>query len=999
MDAIAAYLGKDRTEVRAVNFIQPDEFPYDHGLIFQDGRELEYDSGDYPASLEKLKALVGWDEFPAFRAEMAARGPAGRHRPRLLRRGHRRRPLRGRPRAHRDLRQGQGRDRPDHPGPGPRDGVRADRRRRARRAVRGRRGGHRRHPPDAVRRGHVRLARGGDERLGDPPGRQAGQGEGAADRRRRAGGDRGRPRDRRRRGVGARAHRTRRSTSAPSRCCPTRCATPSTRRPRRPPSSPSATRASRRWPRTTSRAWRARTSTRPSASTFASGMHAVIVETDPETAEITILKYAVVHDCGHLINPMIVEGQIHGGVAQGVGGALYERMAYDESGQLLNASFMDFLMPYVTEVPDAHRHRPPRDAVAAQPARHQGRRRGGRDPVGRGLRRRDRGRRGLPDHGDADLAVRAVRAAPRARDAHPTRRPHEDHRRGHPARPRRAGLGRAARPAPCWSRTIPGCERLEATGENTYAMTVTAGVAAIRAPTPARARSPTSKPHESLVMKLQGAGAPGTIGATVRRALRRQRRRHHHGRLRRRRGRRRHGRRRRPADADLGLASGWPASSSATSTTAIAGGPAAAAAPVATRAGVGRRRRTRAGRRRCSPPRQAVGPAGARLRSTTSSRASPSAPGSVLARRRRSAGRSSGRPAMTDLDASTRPPARWPPPSGRRDLRARAARPAPGPDRRAQPRAQRDRLPRRGARPRRAPPPPTRRWPSGDERRPAARAAVRVQGHPRVAGWRTTYGSPLFADHVARRTTTCSSSGSAAPARCSIGKTNVPEFAAGSHTFNTVFGTTLNPVDPITLRGRLERGSGVRARVRDGAAGRRLRHGRLAAQPGVVLRRRRAAALARPGAGVAARQPVGDAPRSAARWPATSATSRCCCRCIAGPDPRAPLGAGRPRHVVRPAAHAGAARRAAGRACSVDLGGAFEVDHEVAAVVRATAARPRRRRARRSAAAHPDLAAGRRHLPHPARLALPGQARAAARRAPRRRSSRRWPTTSAPASR
>ena len=58
------------------------------------------------------------------------------------------------------------------------------------------------------------------------------------------------------------------------------------------------------------------------------------------------------HDCGNLINPMIVEGQIHGGVAQGIGGALYERMAYDESGQLLNASFMDFLIPYVTEVPD-----------------------------------------------------------------------------------------------------------------------------------------------------------------------------------------------------------------------------------------------------------------------------------------------------------------------------------------------------------------------------------------------------------------------------------------------------------------------------------------------------------------------------------------------------------------------------------------------------------------------------------------------------------------------
>ena len=74
MDAIAAYLGKDRTEVRSANFIQPDEFPYEHGLIFQDGRELTYDSGDYPASLAKLKELVGWDEFEDFRAEMAAQG-------------------------------------------------------------------------------------------------------------------------------------------------------------------------------------------------------------------------------------------------------------------------------------------------------------------------------------------------------------------------------------------------------------------------------------------------------------------------------------------------------------------------------------------------------------------------------------------------------------------------------------------------------------------------------------------------------------------------------------------------------------------------------------------------------------------------------------------------------------------------------------------------------------------------------------------------------------
>ncbi|MBA3780432.1 MAG: xanthine dehydrogenase family protein, partial [Nocardioides sp.] len=74
MDAIAAELGMDRAEVRANNFIQPDEFPYEHGLVFQDGRELTYDSGDYPASLEKIKALIGWDDFPALKAEAAKEG-------------------------------------------------------------------------------------------------------------------------------------------------------------------------------------------------------------------------------------------------------------------------------------------------------------------------------------------------------------------------------------------------------------------------------------------------------------------------------------------------------------------------------------------------------------------------------------------------------------------------------------------------------------------------------------------------------------------------------------------------------------------------------------------------------------------------------------------------------------------------------------------------------------------------------------------------------------
>ncbi len=64
-----------------------------------------------------------------------------------------------------------------------------------------------------------------------------------------------------------------------------------------------------------------------------------------------LLRYVVAHDCGKLINPMIVEGQIHGGVAQGVGGALLEEMVYDEQGQLLTGTFMDYLVPTAMELP------------------------------------------------------------------------------------------------------------------------------------------------------------------------------------------------------------------------------------------------------------------------------------------------------------------------------------------------------------------------------------------------------------------------------------------------------------------------------------------------------------------------------------------------------------------------------------------------------------------------------------------------------------------------
>jgi aerobic carbon-monoxide dehydrogenase large subunit len=94
----------------------------------------------------------------------------------------------------------------------------------------------------------------------------------------------------------------------------------------------------------------------PKSGVFGSGMHAAVVEVDRDTCDLRILRYVIVHDCGRVINPMVVEGQIHGGLAQGIGGAFYERIAYDEDGQIQNASFMDFLIPYATEVPKAQLH-------------------------------------------------------------------------------------------------------------------------------------------------------------------------------------------------------------------------------------------------------------------------------------------------------------------------------------------------------------------------------------------------------------------------------------------------------------------------------------------------------------------------------------------------------------------------------------------------------------------------------------------------------------------
>lgn len=90
----------------------------------------------------------------------------------------------------------------------------------------------------------------------------------------------------------------------------------------------------------------------PPTVTWAYGTHAAIVEIERETGAVQVRKYVVAHDAGVIINPRIVEGQIIGGVAQGIGGALFEEIVYDEQGQILTASLADYLMPTASDMPE-----------------------------------------------------------------------------------------------------------------------------------------------------------------------------------------------------------------------------------------------------------------------------------------------------------------------------------------------------------------------------------------------------------------------------------------------------------------------------------------------------------------------------------------------------------------------------------------------------------------------------------------------------------------------
>jgi carbon-monoxide dehydrogenase large subunit len=89
----------------------------------------------------------------------------------------------------------------------------------------------------------------------------------------------------------------------------------------------------------------------PFVGTATSATHVAVVEIDPETCRVKVVRYQVVEDSGRIINPLIADGQAHGGVAQGIGAALYEEVVHDEAGQILTASLVDYVVPSAGEIP------------------------------------------------------------------------------------------------------------------------------------------------------------------------------------------------------------------------------------------------------------------------------------------------------------------------------------------------------------------------------------------------------------------------------------------------------------------------------------------------------------------------------------------------------------------------------------------------------------------------------------------------------------------------
>ena len=352
MDRIARELNLDRAEVRSRNFIQPDEFPWDVGLVYQDGGPTKYDSGNYQAGLDKLKALLDYDNFPPMQAEARKQGRYLGLGFACYVEGTGIGPYEGaQVRVESDGRvyvstgvttQGQGHFTSfaqivaEQLGVDPKDvlvttgdsqafywgvGTYASRaatiagsaihlaavkvREKARQVA-----------ADLFEAlpDDIELAD-GKVFVKDAPHRSLTLGQ-----------------------VAISANPMRYSYGENAR----KLMLMKLAGPRPGPALP---------PERGTPGLEATEFYSPPHGSFASGVHGAVIEVDPKTGMVTFRKYAAIHDCGRVINPTIVEGQVHGGVAQGIGGAFFERLVYNEEAQLINASFMDYLLPTAAEIP------------------------------------------------------------------------------------------------------------------------------------------------------------------------------------------------------------------------------------------------------------------------------------------------------------------------------------------------------------------------------------------------------------------------------------------------------------------------------------------------------------------------------------------------------------------------------------------------------------------------------------------------------------------------
>ena len=303
LDLAAARLGLDRVAIRERNLIQPDAFPYDVGLVSRDNGPRRYDSGNYPECLRRARRSRRLEDVRARSAptgdgvglglalfvEDTGLGPYEGIRVRVESRRARLRLLRS-----------------VQPGPGPRDDAGPDR---GRRALGADRTGHRgagRYRRSPLRRRHVRQPRrrARAARLPlTPPARCAG-------RRWPSPPSAWRPPSR------TSCSRTGASACAAHRIAVSRSATIA--------AIASAPRPGYALPGGMDPGLEASGYVHVTQSTYSSGAHAAVVEVDPETGVVRLLRYVAVDDCGVMINPMVVEGQVHGGIAHGIGNALLE---------------------------------------------------------------------------------------------------------------------------------------------------------------------------------------------------------------------------------------------------------------------------------------------------------------------------------------------------------------------------------------------------------------------------------------------------------------------------------------------------------------------------------------------------------------------------------------------------------------------------------------------------------------------------------------------------